>query len=109
MRPALALPTEDREGKPIIFDSYDMTPVWTGQVESQRKAWFYFTKTELTPGAARVGPDKAVFDLRCDDGAEMDGLAVHRNAGWKGPECYLATVLRAFICLTICRNAATRS
>ncbi len=25
-----ALPTEDRDGQPIIFDSYDMTPVWEG-------------------------------------------------------------------------------
>ena len=62
------LPTEDREGKPIIFDSYDMTPVWIGTGKCERKAWFYFTENELTPGAARVGNYKAVFNLRGDNG-----------------------------------------
>ncbi len=31
------LPTEDREGKPIIFDSYDMTPVLTGTGPSRAR------------------------------------------------------------------------
>ncbi len=29
------LPKKDREGEPIIFDSYDMTPVWTGKGKPQ--------------------------------------------------------------------------
>ena len=33
-----------------------------------RKSWFYFTENELSPGAARVGNYKAVFNLRGDDG-----------------------------------------
>ena len=37
--------------------------------KSPRKNWFYFTENELTPGAARVGNYKAVFNLRGDDGA----------------------------------------
>jgi arylsulfatase A-like enzyme len=86
------LPTQDRDGKPIIFDSYDMTPVWTGTGESERKAWFYFTENELSPGAARIGNYKAVFNLRGDDGASTGGLAVDSNLGWKGPESYVATV-----------------
>jgi arylsulfatase A-like enzyme len=90
------LPTEDREGKPIIFDSYDMTPVWTGSGPSERNAWFYFTEDELTPGAARVGNYKAVFNLRGDDGAETGGLAVDTNLGWKGAESYVATVPQIF-------------
>ncbi|MDK3073719.1 arylsulfatase [Sedimentitalea sp. JM2-8] len=90
------LPTEDREGQPIIFDSYDMTPVWTGAGESKRSAWFYFTEVELTPGAARVGNYKAVFNLRGDDGAATGGLAVDANLGWKGPESYVATVPQVF-------------
>jgi len=90
------LPTEDREGQPIIFDSYDMTPVWTGTGESERKSWFYFTENELSPGAARVGTYKAVFNLRGDDGALTGGLAVDSNLGWKGADSYVATVPQIF-------------
>ena len=92
----IELPTEDREGKPIIFDSYDMTPVWEGSGESERKAWFYFTENELTPGAARIGHYKAVFNLRGDNGAATGGLAVDSNLGWKGPESYVAAVPQIF-------------
>ncbi|MEZ6053973.1 MAG: arylsulfatase [Planctomycetaceae bacterium] len=90
------LPTNDREDKPIYFDSYDMTPVLTGTGESQRKSWFYFTENELTPGAARVGNYKAVFNLRGDDGQPTGGLAVDSNLGWKGADKYVATVPQVF-------------
>jgi arylsulfatase len=90
------LPKEDRDGKPIIFDSYDMTPVWTGTGKSDRKEWFYFTENELSPGAARVGNFKYVFNLRGDDGADTGGLAVDSNLGWKGAEKYVATVPQVF-------------
>ncbi|QIE55155.1 arylsulfatase [Pikeienuella piscinae] len=92
----IELPTEDREGQPIIFDSYDMTPVLTGSGESKRKDWFYFTEDELTPGAVRVGNFKYVFNLRGDDGAQTGGLAVDTNLGWKGAESYVATVPQVF-------------
>ncbi|KZB56124.1 arylsulfatase [Thalassospira xiamenensis] len=92
----IELPKEDREGEPIIFDSYDMTPVWEGSGESEREAWFYFTENELTPGAARVGHYKAVFNLRGDNGAATGGLAVDSNLGWKGPESYVAAVPQIF-------------
>ncbi|MFO1123018.1 MAG: arylsulfatase [Hyphomicrobiales bacterium] len=90
------LPEKDREGQPIIFDSYDMTPVLTGAGPSPRKNWFYFTENELTPGAARVGNYKAVFNLRGDDGQATGGLAVDSNLGWKGAEKYVATVPQVF-------------
>ena len=90
------LPKDDREGKPIIFDSYDMTPVWEGTGPSARKSWFYFTEDELSPGAARVGNYKAVFNLRGDDGADTGGLAVDTNLGWKGASSYVATVPQVF-------------
>jgi hypothetical protein len=90
------LPNKDREGQPIIFDSYDMTPVLFGTGKCPRTSWFYFTETELTPGAARVGNYKAVFNLRGDDGAQTGGLAVDTNLGWKGPEKYVATVPQVF-------------
>lgn len=90
------LPKNDREDKPIIFDSYDMTPVWTGAGPSERKDWFYFTEDELSPGAVRVGAFKYVFNLRGDDGAETGGLAVDTNLGWKGAESYVATVPQVF-------------
>ena len=90
------LPENDREGKPIIFDSYDMSPVLFGTGKSERKSWFFFTENELSPGAARVGNYKAVFNLRGDDGAKTGGLAVDSNLGWKGPESYTATVPQVF-------------
>ncbi|HEY9115940.1 MAG TPA: arylsulfatase [Bacteroidales bacterium] len=90
------LPTKDRDGAPIMFDSYDMTPVLLGTGPSPRHEWFYFTENELTPGAARVNNYKAVFNLRGDDGAQTGGLAVDANRGWKGPEMYVATVPQIF-------------
>jgi arylsulfatase len=90
------LPEKDRDGQPIVFDSYDMSPVLFGTGPSPRTAWFYFTENELTPGAARVGNYKAVFNLRGDDGAPTGGLAVDSNLGWKGAEKYVATVPQVF-------------
>jgi arylsulfatase A-like enzyme len=90
------LPENDREGKPIIFDSYDMSPVLFGTGKSARTSWFYFTENELTPGAARVSNYKTVFNLRGDDGVKTGGLAVDSNLGWKGAEAYVATVPQVF-------------
>jgi arylsulfatase A-like enzyme len=90
------LPTQDRAGQPIMFDSYDMSPVLFGTGKSPRNEWFYFTENELSPGAARVGNYKAVFNLRGDDGASTGGLAVDTNLGWKGAEKYVATVPQVF-------------
>jgi len=92
----LKLPEKDREEQPIIFDSYNMTPVLLGKGKSARDAWFYFTEDELTPGAARVGHYKAVFNLRGDDGQATGGLAVDTNLGWKGAKKYVATVPQIF-------------
>jgi arylsulfatase A-like enzyme len=90
------LPQRDRENQPIIFDSIDMSPVLFGTGKSARTSWFYFTENELSPGAARVGNYKAVFNLRGDDGAATGGLAVDTNLGWKGAEKYVATVPQVF-------------
>jgi len=90
------LPKEDRDGQPIIFDSYDMTPVWEGTGKSKRHWWFYFTEDELSPGAVRVNQFKYVFNLRGDDGADTGGLAVDTNLGWKGASKYVATVPQVF-------------
>jgi len=90
------LPEKDRAQQPIIFDSVDMSPVLVGTGKSARTSWFYFTENELTPGAARVGNYKAVFNLRGDDGASTGGLAVDSNLGWKGADKYVATVPQIF-------------
>jgi len=90
------LPESDREGKPMIFYSYDMSPVLFGRGKCARNSWFYFTEDELIPGAARVGNYKAVFNLRGDDGAVIGGLAVDSNLGWKGQSKYVATVPQVF-------------
>lgn len=90
------LPTKDRDGQPMVFDSYDVTPVWFGKGADPRHEWFYFTENELTPGAVRVDNFKYVFNLRGDDGAQTGGLAVDTNLGWKGQEKYVATVPQVF-------------
>ena len=90
------LPEKDRANEPIIFDSYDMSPILLGTGKSARKDWFYFTENELSPGAARVGNFKAVFNLRGDDGAMTGGMAVDTNLGWKGAAKYVATVPQVF-------------
>jgi arylsulfatase A-like enzyme len=90
------LPEKDREGQPIIFDSYDVTPVLFGTGKSPRNLWFYFTENELTPGAIRVNNYKFVFNLRGDDGAQTGALAVDSNLGWKGADKYVATVPQVF-------------
>jgi len=92
----LKLPENDRDGKPIIFDSIDMTPVLLGTGKSKRDTWFYFTENELSPGAVRFGRFKAVFNLRGDNGQSTGGLAVDSNLGWKGEEKYVATVPQLF-------------
>ena len=51
----IKLPENDRAGQPIIFDSFDISPVLFGTGKSPRTSWFYFTENELSPGAARVG------------------------------------------------------
>ena len=50
----------------------------------------------MSPGAARVGNYKAVFNLRGDNGPPTGGLAVDTNLGWKGAEKYVATVPQVF-------------
>jgi arylsulfatase len=90
------LPERDRENQPIMFDSFDISPVMFGKGPSPRNEWFYFTENELSPGAARVGNYKAVFNLRGDNGAATGGLAVDTNLGWKGSEKYVATVPQVF-------------
>jgi arylsulfatase len=92
----IKLPEKDRDGQPIIFDSFDMSPVLFGTGKSARTSWFYFTEDELSPGAARVDNYKAVFNLRGDDGVATGGLAVDSNQGWKGPNKYVATVPQVF-------------
>lgn len=92
----LELPTEDREGQPIIFDSIDMAPVLFGEADPQRDFWLYFTENELSPGAIRVGPWKAVFNLRGDNGARAGSEAPAAELGWRGPEKYSATVPQVF-------------
>ena len=90
------LPEKDRAGEPIIFDSYDMSPILFNKGKSARTTWFYFTENELSPGAVRYNNYKFIFNLRGDDGAATGGLAVDSNLGWKGAEKYVATVPQVF-------------
>ena len=90
------LPEKDLEGQPIIFDSYDMSPVLFGTGKCARETWFYFTENELSPAPSRWHNYKFVFNLRGDDGQPTGGLAVDSNLGWKGPDKYVATVPQVF-------------
>jgi arylsulfatase len=90
------LPENDVEGKPTVFDSYDMSPLLFGTGKWPRTSWFYFTEDELTPGAVRINNYKFVFNLRGDDGAPTGGLAVDSNLGWKGATKYVAVVPQVF-------------
>ena len=49
----IKLPENDREGKPIIFDSFDMTPVLTGTGKSPRNYVVLFHRERAL---ARRGP-----------------------------------------------------
>jgi hypothetical protein len=73
-----------------------MSPLLFGTGKCARHEWFYFTENELTPGAARVGNYKAVFNLRGDNGQPTGGLAVDTNLGWKGEQKYVAIVPQVF-------------
>ena len=86
------LPTKDREGEPMVFDSYDMSNVLFDKGEPLRKNWFYFTESELAPGAIRVGKFKAVYNLRGDNGAMAGSDMPGQQLGWRGAEQYVATV-----------------
>jgi arylsulfatase A-like enzyme len=90
------LPDKDLEGQPIMFDSFDMSPLLFGGGKWERNTWYYFTEDELLPGAIRIGNYKMVFNLRGDDGAQTGGLAVDTNLGWKGAEKYVAIVPQIF-------------
>jgi arylsulfatase A-like enzyme len=75
------LPTEDRNGEPTIFDSYDQTQLLTGDGPSTRDHWFYMTETELIPGAIRMGKWKAIWNIR---------------EGWRGAQQYTNVVPELF-------------
>jgi arylsulfatase len=92
----VALPTKDREGQPMIFDSYGLSPVLFGTGPDPRETWDYFTEDELLPGAVRWHQFKFVFNLRGDDGAQTGALAVDSNLGWKGASKYVAIVPQIF-------------
>ena len=74
------LPEKDREGQPMIFDSYDMSPVLFGTGKCARNTWFYFTENELSPGAVRVGNYKA-----CLQSARRRRRADRRSGGGQQP------------------------
>ena len=88
----IELPTKDREGEPTIFDSYDMSNVLFDEGDPLRTEWFYFTETELSPGAVRVGKYKAVYNLRGDNGGMAGSDMPGQELGWRGAEKYVATV-----------------
>lgn len=88
----IPLPDKDRDGKPMVFDSYDMSNILFKEGPPLRDRWFYFTESELSPGAVRVGKFKAVFNLRGDNGALAGSDNPGQQLGWRGAERYVATV-----------------
>ncbi len=92
----IKLPANDLEGKPEVFDSYDISPVLFGTGPDPRETWCYFTENELLPGAVRYHNYKFLFNIRGDNGQATGGLSVDANLGWKGPEKYVATVPQVY-------------
>ncbi|TYA58907.1 arylsulfatase [Formosa maritima] len=86
------LPTKDREGVPMVFDSYDMSNILFDEGKPLRRKWFYFTESELSPGAVRVDRWKAVFNTRGDNGALAGSNMPGQELGWRGDQTYVATV-----------------
>ena len=92
----IKLPEKDREGQPIIFDSYDISPVLFGTGPDPRDTWYYMTEDELMPGAIRYHQYKFVFNMRGDNGAATGAGSVDSNYGWKGESKYVATVPQTY-------------
>ncbi|MCA8879552.1 MAG: arylsulfatase [Rhodobacteraceae bacterium] len=90
------LPTKDREDQPMIFDSYDISPVLFGTGPDPRDTWYYMTEDELLPGAIRYHQYKFVFNMRGDNGAATGAGSVDSNYGWKGQSKYVATVPQTY-------------
>ena len=68
--PACKLPENDREGQPIIFDSYDMSPVLFGTGKSERTNVVLLHRERTDAGRQSASATtKFVFNLRGDDGA----------------------------------------
>ncbi|HEX5155086.1 MAG TPA: arylsulfatase [Parafilimonas sp.] len=88
----IQLPKNDREGKPTIFDSYDMSNVIFHEGKPLRNVWYYFTESELSPGAIRYSHFKAVYNTRGDNGAQAGSDMPGQQLGWRGNEAYVATV-----------------
>ena len=86
------LPKKDREGADMVFDSYDLSNILFKKGEPLRDSWFYFTESELSPGAVRIGKWKAVFNTRGDNGAMAGSDMPGQQLGWRGDETYVATV-----------------
>ena len=86
------LPTKDRDGVPMVFDSHDMSNILFDEGEPLRNKWYYFTEAELAPGAIRYGKWKAVYNTRGDNGAQAGSDAPGQQLGWRGDETYIATV-----------------
>lgn len=85
------LPTKDRAGVDMVFDSYDMANILFKKGKPLRDRWFYFTENELSPGAARIGKWKAVFNTRGDNGAMAGSDMPGQQLGWRGDQTYVAT------------------
>ena len=102
------LPENDREGKPIIFDSYDMSPVLFGKGKSERTAWFYFTENELSPARFASATTRPCSTCAATTGADRwPGRG--QQSRLEGAEKYVATVPQIFDLWRTRRSATTSS
>ena len=90
------LPKNDREGQPIIFDSFDMSPVLFGTGKSARKSGSTLPRTNSHPAHAASATTRRCSTCAATTGSLTGGLAVDTNLGWKGAEKYVATVPQVF-------------
>ena len=91
------LPEKDREGKPIIFDSYDMSPVLFGTGKSRAQDLVLLHRERAHPGRRpRRTTTSPCSTCAATTAQPTGGLAVDTNLGWKGAEKYVATVPQVF-------------
>ena len=89
------LPENDRDGQPIIFDSYDMSPVLVRHGKSERSLVLLHRERVVARGRTSrqlQGRVQPAGDNGASDRRPRGGL----NLGWKGPDNYVATVPQVF-------------
>ena len=94
--PGTKLPEKDREGQPIVFDSYDISPVLFSAGPVPPGLLVLFHRKRAEPWRRPLAQLQVRVQSAGRYGQATGGLAVDANLGWKGAEKYVATVPQVF-------------